>query len=60
MNALNEVLKKKPFADKNVFYHFSEDIHGFAAARANLKDEREKAVFIDSFERITKFISNVL
>lgn len=60
MNALNEVLKKKPFADKNVFYHYSTAIHGFAAARADLSNPEDKAIFVDSFERITKFFNNVL
>jgi len=60
MNALNEVLKKKPFADKNAFYHYAEDIHGFAAARCDMSNERERAVFHDSFTRITKFFNNAL
>lgn len=60
MEKLKEALETNSFAEKNVYEHFADRRHGFAAARANLDDEKERADFHDAFTKISKFFTNVL
>lgn len=60
MAALHATLSKKPFASQNAYHVYDQDVHGFAAARANLKDDKESKVFHDVFTRITKFFNGAL
>lgn len=39
---INEIMSKKPFADKNDSKLYETMFHGWAAARSNLEDEENK------------------
>ncbi|KXN81106.1 hypothetical protein AN958_06060 [Leucoagaricus sp. SymC.cos] len=53
-NILN-VLSQKPFKDKNDHKNYSNMFHGWAAARADLKDEENKKAFDDVYGRLVDF-----
>lgn len=53
-------MSKKPFASKNVVKRYDDMHHGWAGARANLKDEANLKQYKDVFEELTKFFNNTL
>ncbi|KAI0932674.1 hypothetical protein AcW1_000274 [Taiwanofungus camphoratus] len=52
-----EIISRKPFAAKND-HKFYDTFHGFAAARANLDDAKNKADFEDMYATLVKFFGN--
>lgn len=52
-----EIVSKKPWAAKND-HKFYDTFHGFAAARANLDDPKNKADFEDLYATLIKFYGN--
>ena len=60
MAELEKTLSSKPFAAKNAYHLFPDSPHGFAGARANLKDEGDKKVFHDAYVRLGKFFTVAL
>ncbi|KAG7561868.1 hypothetical protein FFLO_02685 [Filobasidium floriforme] len=50
-----EALSKKAFADKNDYKHYEKMHHGWAAARADLKDPENKKAFEDVYGRLATF-----
>ncbi|KAI0793236.1 hypothetical protein C8Q75DRAFT_804052 [Abortiporus biennis] len=52
-----EIMKKKPFADKNDYKKY-DSFHGFAAARANLDDPDNKEKYEALYCDLIKFFSN--
>jgi len=53
MNALSS----KPFASKNDYKLYSSMFHGWASARADLKDEENKNQFEDVYSRLATFFN---
>ena len=46
--------------EKSMFKHYTEMFHGFAAARADLKDETNYFAFQDVYTRLAEFFCNLL
>jgi len=55
-----EVLSKKPFASQCDHKYYSTMHHGWAAARADLKNEENKKEFEDVYTKITTFFKTTL
>lgn len=53
-------VQKKPFANECVFKHYTESHHGFAAARADLKDKHNFDNFQDVYQRLADFFNKTL
>ncbi|KAL5534503.1 hypothetical protein ACEPAG_966 [Sanghuangporus baumii] len=53
-----EKLKTKPFADKIAYKNYPNMHHGWAAARADLKNEENKREFEDVYNQLTTFFKN--
>ncbi|OCH92727.1 hypothetical protein OBBRIDRAFT_791027 [Obba rivulosa] len=51
-----EIISKKPFASKNAYQIF-DSFHGFAAARANLDDPKNKEEYEKLYATLIKFFS---
>lgn len=53
-------VQKKPFAKDSVFKHYTESHHGWAAARADLKDKHNFDNFQDVYQRLADFFNKTL
>lgn len=53
-------VQKKPFAKDCVFKHYKESHHGWAAARADLKDKHNFDNFQDVYQRLADFFNKTL
>ncbi|KAI5123735.1 hypothetical protein M0805_000328 [Coniferiporia weirii] len=56
-DSMVEKLSHKPFADKVVYKNYSNMFHGFAAARADLKNEENKKEFEDVYSKLRGFFA---
>ncbi|KIY67433.1 dienelactone hydrolase [Cylindrobasidium torrendii FP15055 ss-10] len=54
-NEIVDILSKKPFADKNDHKNYDNQIHGFAAARGDLKDPENLKQYEDVYGRLANF-----
>ncbi|KAI0317998.1 dienelactone hydrolase [Amylostereum chailletii] len=52
------ILKAKPFADKNDFDLYPTMFHGWAGARADLNNPENKKLFEDVYGRLAQFVIN--
>ncbi|KAF9454996.1 dienelactone hydrolase [Macrolepiota fuliginosa MF-IS2] len=59
-NKILDVVSKKPFAAKNDHKNYSHMFHGWAAARADLKNEDNKQAFDDVYGRLAEFFKKGL
>jgi dienelactone hydrolase len=59
-NKIVKVIGDKPFAAKNDHKIYSTMFHGWAAARANLKDEENNKQFKDVYSNLVKFFGTTL
>ncbi|KAJ7462766.1 hypothetical protein B0H11DRAFT_95314 [Mycena galericulata] len=55
-----DVIAKKPFATKNDNKYFANMFHGWAAARADLKNQDNKEEFENLYTRLAEFFSKTL
>jgi len=59
-NKILEAISKKPFASKNDHKNYSNMFHGWAAARANLKNEENKKEYEDVYCKLIEFFRETL
>jgi len=59
-NKINDIIAKKPFASKSDSTNYENMFHGFAAARADLKNEENKKEFKDVYGKLATFFGNTL
>ncbi|KAF5355730.1 hypothetical protein D9756_004028 [Leucocoprinus leucothites] len=59
-NKILDVLSKKPFHAKNDHKNYSNMFHGWAAARADLKDEENREAFDDVYGKLTEYFKKNL
>jgi dienelactone hydrolase len=55
-----DVVAGKPFAAKNDYHHYTNMFHGWAAARADLKNEENRKAFEDLYNRLATFFQKAL
>jgi dienelactone hydrolase len=55
-----DIVKEKSFADKNASKYYSDEFHGWAAARADLKNEKNRKDFEDLYSNLAAFFSKAL
>ncbi|CDZ97055.1 Predicted hydrolase related to dienelactone hydrolase [Phaffia rhodozyma] len=60
MAKFEKALSTNEFASKNKYKLYEDRRHGWAAARADFKDETQKADFYESFVNLCKFFTSVL
>ncbi|KAL7419172.1 hypothetical protein Q5752_006008 [Cryptotrichosporon argae] len=56
---IEKQLIEKPFAAKNEFHLYDTAYHGWAAARANLKDEEMRKLYYDIYHRLGDYFLRV-
>jgi len=59
-NNIVKVLAENDYSNKNDNKYYKNMFHGFAAARANLKNEENKKEFEDVYSRLINFFANTL
>jgi len=59
-NKINAIVSKKPFGSKSDSKNYENMFHGFAAARADLKNEENKKEFEDVYGKLATFFHNTL
>lgn len=60
MTAIHTSLSSKPFAAQNVFHHYKDEVHGFAGARADFKNERDAKAFRGAYVEAARFFDGVM
>ncbi|SPO21908.1 related to AIM2 - cytoplasmic protein involved in mitochondrial function or organization [Ustilago trichophora] len=60
VDAFEKEIQKKPFAKDSVYKLYGESHHGWAAARADLKDEGNAKNFQDVYQRLADFFNKTL
>lgn len=60
VDAFEKEVQAKPFASQSVFKHYSQNHHGWAAARADLKDKTNLDSFQDVYQRLADFFNKTL
>jgi len=60
IDPIKEVLDKKPFASKCIYKTYDDMKHGFAAARGDWTDPRNKECIEDVLQISTKFFQQHL
>ncbi|KIO23291.1 hypothetical protein M407DRAFT_214861 [Tulasnella calospora MUT 4182] len=55
-----EIANKKPFASKNKYKRYPTQIHGWAAARADLSDPENLKQYEDVYTELSHFFKNAL
>ncbi|GAK63557.1 dienelactone hydrolase family protein [Moesziomyces antarcticus] len=60
VEAFEQEVQKKDFASKCVYKLYPDSHHGWAAARADLKDEGNKKNFQDVYQRLADFFNKTL
>lgn len=60
VEAFEQEVQKKDFASQCVYKHYPDSHHGWAAARADLKDEGNKKNFQDVYQRLADFFNKTL
>jgi len=59
-NKINDIISKKPFASKSDSKNYTDMFHGFAAARADLKNQENKTEFENVYGKLVTFFNNTL
>ncbi|PWN48565.1 alpha/beta-hydrolase [Violaceomyces palustris] len=60
VDQFEKVVQSKPFASQSVYKLYKENHHGWAAARADLKDQKNLEAFQDVYQRLADFFTNTL
>lgn len=60
MAAFEKALSSNAHKEKNAFQTYTEQIHGWAAARADLSQAKDREAFGEIYARLAKFFSTVL